>query len=438
MTRSLRARLFLGLTVFILLTGAVAGVVTLRWAYDEALEGQDAILSEVGALAAKKILQTDQTTQENVEAEDRLVIRELLVQPDAMRNGHLPWPFSSHVKDGLQTMGRDAEIWRVFVQSRPDGSRVAVGQLTTYRDEIARGAALRTVLPFAVLVPCLLLIAGGVISYSFRPVSRLASVLDASDHDHLTALPLEGMPAELRPFIESINGLLHRIAMMLDQQRRFIADAAHELRSPITALSVQAENLDHAELPHESRERLVTLQTGIKRTGHLLEQLLALAKYESFETLKMQVAAIDQVAREVVADLLPQANIRAIDLGFERIDSLAVRADATALAVLIRNLIDNALRYTPSGGRVDIYLYADGTNAVFRVDDTGPGISEADLPRIFEPFYRGRRNEGEGMGLGLSIVHQIVRALSGTIEIQNIRERSGLRVIVTVPLAHPA
>lgn len=438
MMRSLRARLSLGLTIFILLTGVIAGVVTFRWAYAEALEGQDAILTEVGALVVKNHLQTDLPIQHNVEAEDRLVVRELPARSDATESGDPPWPFPSELRDGLQTIGRDANTWRVLVRPRPDGSRLAVGQLTAYRDEIARGAALRTLLPFAVLIPCLLLVAAGVISYSLHPVSQLANVLDASDHDHLATLPLAGMPEELRPFIQSINGLLRRIATMLDQQRRFIVDAAHELRSPITALSVQAENLAHAELPQESRERLAALKTGIRRTGHLLEQLLALAKYESSGVPKTQIAAFDRIAREVVADLLPEANVRTIDLGFERAECLTVRADPTALAVLVRNLVDNALRYTPSGGRVDIHLYSDNANAVFRVDDTGPGISDADLPHILEPFYRGQHNEGEGTGLGLSIVHQIVRAASGTIEIQNIRTHPGLRVIVTIPLTYSA
>jgi two-component system OmpR family sensor kinase len=345
-------------------------------------------------------------------------------------------PLPADLADGLQTVGADGQQWRVLVRTRADGSRVAAGQLTDYRNEIASGNALRTVLPFAVLVPCLMLLVGVVISYSFRPVARLAAKLDARAADHLTELPLDGMPEELRPFIESINRLLRRIAMMLDQQRRFVADAAHELRSPLTALSVQAENLGHAELPPDSYVRLAALHGGIKRTAHLLEQLLALAKYESHGA-GAAWTAFDQVARGVIADLMSSAQGRAIDIGFERIERVAVRADATALAVLIRNLIDNALRYTPDGGRVDIHVYPEGPRAVLRVEDTGPGICDEDLARIFEPFFRGRRSNGDGTGLGLSIVCRIVESLAGSITLENIPlpKGPGLRAVVTIPLA---
>jgi two-component system OmpR family sensor kinase len=271
MMRSLRGRLFLALAALLVLTGAVAGVVMFRWAYSEALEVQDAVLLEVGAVAVRNRLHTEPAAANGVHKEDRVVIEELPVAAEiGGARSVLPVPPDSG--EGLQTFGSGKDQWRVLVRVRPDGSRVAVGQRTAYRDEIARGSALRSVVPFAVFFPCLMLLTAAVIGYSLRPVASLARRLDASDYDHLAELPLIGMPAELLPFIASINRLLRRLATMIEQQRRFVAAAAHELRSPITALSVQAENFDHAELPPESRERLAALQTGIRRTGHLLEQ----------------------------------------------------------------------------------------------------------------------------------------------------------------------
>lgn len=437
MTRSLRGRLFLALAALLVVTGAVAGVVMFQWAYSEALEVQDAVLLEVGAVAARNRLHTEPAAANGVHKEDRIVIEELPVAVDVHRAGPvLPVPADSG--EGLQTFGSGKGEWRVLVQVRSDGSRVAVGQRTAYRDEIARGSALRSIVPFAVLFPCLLLLNAAVIGHSLRPVAQLARRLDASDYDHLAELPPAGVPAELLPFIASINRLLGRLATMIEQQRRFVAAAAHELRSPITALSVQAENLAHPELPPESRARLAALHTGIRRTGHLLEQLLALARYETPGTPQAQIAALDRVARAVVAELLPAARSRAIDLGFERIEPIAVRVDATALAVLIRNLVDNALRYTPNGGRVDLHIYA-GAHAVFCIEDTGPGIAEPDIARVFEPFYRGQRSTGEGTGLGLSIVERIATGASGSVAIENIAAPgSGLRVKVTFALATPS
>lgn len=431
MMRSLRGRLFIALAALLVVTGTAAGVVMFRWAYSEALEVQDAVLLEVGAVAARNRLHTEAAAVNGVHKEDRIVIEELPVPAEIGLAGHvLPVPLDS--AGGLQIFGSGKDQWRVLLVTRADGSRVAVGQRTAYRDEIARGSALRSVVPFAVLVPCLLLLTAAVIGYSLRPVAQLARRLDASDYDHLAELPLAGMPTELLPFIASINRLLGQLASMIEQQRRFVAAAAHELRSPITALSVQAENLEHAELPPESRERLAALQTGIRRTGHLLDQLLALARYETPGTLQAQIAALDRVARAVVAELLPTARSRAIDLGFERIERIAVRVDATALAVLIRNLVDNALRHTPDGGRIDLHIYAAGANAVFCIEDTGPGIAKPDLARVFEPFYRGQRSAGDGTGLGLSIVERIAAGASGSVSIENIAAPgSGLRVKVT-------
>jgi two-component system OmpR family sensor kinase len=150
------------------------------------------------------------------------------------------------------------------------------------------------------------------------------------------------------------------------------------------------------------------------------------------------MTAFDRVVRESVADLLPIATARGVDLGVGRLEAVFVRGEATALAVMLRNLLDNALRHTPSGGRVDLYLYRDGDNAVVRIEDTGPGIAPADLERVFEPFFRGGRSADEGTGLGLSIVRRIVDGFDGRITIENIAvpERSGLRVTVTLPTAN--
>ena len=170
---------------------------------------------------------------------------------------------------------------RVLLRTRPDGSRYAAAQPTAVRDETARDMAVRTLLPIAALIPCLLIVTALVIAHSLRPMVRLAGNLDARRADDLTPLPNTGAPSELHPFITSINGLLARMRLLMDQQRRFVADAAHELRTPITALSLQAENLDSVELPEAARERVAALKQGMHRTKHLLEQLLAVARHEA-------------------------------------------------------------------------------------------------------------------------------------------------------------
>jgi two-component system OmpR family sensor kinase len=168
-----------------------------------------------------------------------------------------------------------------------------------------------------------------------------------------------------------------------------------------------------------------------------LEQLLALAKYDTGHASKAPPTAFDRITKEVVADFLPHAQARAVDLGFERIDRASVDADGIALAVLVRNLVDNALHHTPDGGRIDVALIRHREHAVLRIEDSGPGISEAELGRVFEPFYRGSRSVGEGTGLGLSIVRRVAETLGGSVVLENILapDRTGLSVKVKIPVS---
>jgi two-component system OmpR family sensor kinase len=263
-------------------------------------------------------------------------------------------------------------------------------------------------------------------------MTRLAVHLDARRPDDVEELPLLGMPAELRPFISSINRLLTRIRVLIEQQRRFIADAAHELRTPITALSVQVENFRRTELPPASQERAAALQEGARRIAHLLEQLLALARYDMARIQDAPLTSLDQCAKQVVSDLLTEASARNVDLGFTRIETALVRSEPVLLTIMIRNLIDNAIRHSPDGSRVDVALYCEDGWVMLCIEDSGPGISPDDLLRIFEPFFRGSHPGSDGTGLGLSIVKRIVDALGGVIKLENINVsgRSGLRAFV--------
>ncbi|WP_164933724.1 ATP-binding protein [Bradyrhizobium guangzhouense] len=343
------------------------------------------------------------------------------------------------LKDGLALATRKGQPIRALLRTRSDGTRFAVAQRTSVRDEIASDMAFRTVLPIAALIPCLLLVTAIVISRSLRPMVRLAGDLDRRNADDMTPLPAAQMPTELHSFVASINGLLQRTRFLVDQQRRFVADAAHELRTPITALSLQAENLSAVDLPADARDRVTALRRGIGRTKHLLEQLLALARQDagSSDGSVMPVVALDVTLKEVVADAMADAANRGVDLGFARIEPALVRAEAVMLAALARNLLDNALRFTPHGGRIDAWVYREGGTAILQIEDSGSGVGPEEITRIFEPFYRGQRPEGDGVGLGLSIVKRIVVRLGGSIEAVNVADggRTGLRVQVKLPAA---
>ena len=433
MTKSLRTRLFVGLTAIILLAGCVGGVFVYIWAFHEAIEMQDSILIQIGSLAQNGSIKSDQSLH-GVDADAEVMFMELGTAPHGSAADRQLWSF----QDGLHVASRNGRSTRVLLRTRPDGSRFAVAQGTAIRDEIASNMALRTLLPIAALIPCLLLVTALVIAGSLRPIVRLAGDLDVRRADDMTPLPSAGTPSELHPFIASINGLLERMRLMMDQQRRFVADAAHELRTPITALSLQAENLDPIDLPEEARQRLAALKQGMRRTKHLLEQLLALARHEVGPSSEAAVVPLDRIVKDLVADLLPDATRKGIDLGFELIQPIATRGEPVMIATMIRNLIDNAVRFTPRGGRVDIGVYREDEQAILQVEDTGPGILPSDLDRIFDPFFRGSRPTEDGTGLGLSIVKRIVDRLGGSVVLENISDpaSTGLRATVRFPASN--
>jgi two-component system, OmpR family, sensor kinase len=429
MKHSLRGRLLIGLTLMIVSTGLVAGAVGFQWAFDEAIEMQDSILTQIGALALNTRFQNDAPINSGVDAEAQVTIEELGDRPGGTSGARSLWG----LQDGLHVVSRDQQPWRVLLRTRPDGSRFAIGQATAIRDEIARDSALHIVLPLAVLAPCLMLVIAIVVWQSLRPMVQLAAQLDARRSDDLSRLSQEGTPRELHPFIASINRLLERIRNLMDQQRRFVADAAHELRTPITAISLQAENLSQVELPPDSRDRLSALKNGARRTAHLLEQLLALARYDMESAPEAPITSLDRCAKEVVSDCMYTAMDRGVDLGFAIIEPSLVRSEPAMLSSVIHNLIDNALRHTPQGGRVDVGIYREGAHVILQIEDTGPGIPASDLERVFEPFVRGSRPTEEGTGLGLSIVKRIVEQIEGSVTLENV-PKSGLRVTVSFPL----
>lgn len=432
MIQSLRARLFIGLTFIVILTGAVGATLAYLWAYDEAIEIQDSVLIQVGAFALGAPLK-ESSAVKDIDADSEVAVVELGNAPRGPADMRRLWA----LQDGLHNDSYQGQAVRVLLRTRPDGSRLAVTQSNELRTELAGNMAIRTLLPIAALVPCLMLVIAVVIARSLGPMVRLADELDTRKADDMRPLAVRGAPSELQPFLASINALLARVEAMVDQQRRFIADAAHELRTPITALSLQAENLASVEIPRPARERVNALKHGMRRTRQLLEQLLLLARQESGPSDKPERVFLDRVAKGVVADLLADAAARNIDLGFTVAEEVTVDGNSFALASAIRNVVENAIKFTPDGGTVDLVVTREGEMAVVQIEDGGPGIPQADIARVFEPFFRGSQPSGEGSGLGLSIAKRAIDQAGGVIEIENIvgRDRPGLRVTIQLPAA---
>ena len=509
LSQSLQFRLARAISLAVAAMATVAGILSFRATLDEVHEFQDEILEQAAellgpesgqataSLPVQGCLQTD-------DDEEGLIIQRLPALPKGSQNGKdrkqpsaidiatkdsltnnvsatsvrasdakrssasgdkdddddddearcLPLPAT--LKNGFHAFRHQNLDYRVYVHRLRDGSRIAVSQETRIRDQIARQSALYATLPLLLLVPVLLAVMLMLIRLMLRPLAELSRTVDARQEHDLKPLPKTGLPTELQPFVNAINGLLGRTGAAMESQRRFVADAAHELRSPLAALSLQAERLHAVPMSPEATERLETLQAGIRRSRHLLEQLLLLARAQNARWGQGQAAAtaasvptvvaVLPVMRRVLEDLLPLADQKGLNLGIsaasgvthdaEADERIRVAADEMALYTLLRNLVDNAIRYTPAGGQIDLWVDRHGTEVVMAVQDDGPGIPAEERARVVDPFYRVLGTGESGSGLGLSIVDTLVGNLKGRLRLDDaVSQAHGLRAEVTLPAA---
>ncbi|MEO8344113.1 MAG: ATP-binding protein [Betaproteobacteria bacterium] len=438
---SLQIRLSVWLSAAILGVAMIAGVIAFYSAFNEAHELQDDVLRQVAALYDRHRPDPPRGGDANAPAdedvESRVFIQFLSTNPTSTHGAgaFVPLALPRALRDGLQTVSVGNESFRVMVKTLADGERLAVAQQTAVRDEIARNSGLRTLMPFLVLIPILLLLVAYLVRQIFKPVAELAGETDQRAETELHPIAPERLPAEIRPFIAAINRLLRRVEQAMGAQRRFVADAAHELRSPLTALALQAERLAGADMPAEARERLDTLRQGIERARALLDQLLALARAQSLATAPTSTVSVRKVYRRVLEDLMPLAEAKGIDIGVAGGVDAQVRANEAELMILVRNLVDNAIRYTPSGGRVDLAVVDAVGATILVVEDNGPGIPLPERARAFDPFYRIVGSDELGSGLGLAIVQAISDRIGAKVSLGPVDEpsQSGLRVVVTFP-----
>jgi two-component system, OmpR family, sensor kinase len=320
---------------------------------------------------------------------------------------------------GFSTVNTTSGRWRVF-GTESLTKVVQIAQPMSVRQQQAVQLAVRTLTPFALQVPVLALIIWLAVGQALQPLQRVAKAVKARRVNALEPLSDEQLPDEVRPLVGSLNDLLGRLTAALERERAFMADAAHELRTPLTALHLQLGALARAATEGERAQAMGKLSEGVQRTIRLAEQMLALARQEPRAEPVRARFALDELAREVVAELVPLADSRRIDLGMSEGESVLVRGDRDAVATLVRNLVDNAVRYTPEGGRVDVAVERTAetpARAVLRVLDTGPGIEPGERERVFDRFYRRAGNREPGSGLGLAIVKAIAATHGATVEL---------------------
>lgn len=335
---------------------------------------------------------------------------------------------------GYATVKTEAGAWRMYTL-RQRGFTVRVAQPMNLRDVLAVKAALRTMTPFLLLVPLLALLVWAAVTRGLRPLESVAAQVKARSASSLRPLDEARVPEEIQPVVSSLNDLLGRLTRTLAMQRAFVADAAHALRTPLTALHLQIQLAERADDPAERASAFGTLKDGVTRATHLVEQLLTLAREEP-EGGERRVEPIDvgELAAEVVGAHAALAEAKGVDLGLTQRDENAVfSGERDALRTLFSNLVDNALRYTPAGGRVDVSVARAGAGLVAEVTDTGPGIPENERERVFDRFYRGGVNAVPGSGLGLAIVRRIAERHGITVTLLDGADGKGLKARLLFP-----
>lgn len=407
--RSVQIRLLIELTIAVLGIGVLATGMAFWFAYSEAQEFQDDNLRQVAVLGNDANgrnfqLQTDDDT------ESRIRIFPIAGQP-------LPAWVPAHLSNGFHTLPMaNGDTGRLYVRHNRNGQMVVIVQSIQSRNETALNAALWTLLPWLLFLPVLLWLIVRIVRRELAGIRYLSRRLDHQVADRLENLPVEDIPEEILPLVEAVNRMMVRVNRVVAQQKRFIADASHELRTPLTALSLQAGNVERAETEAFMRERMVALRAGIDRARHLTCQLLDLARLQLQDMAHNRVR-IGELVLHSIADLLPLAESRQIDIGLDQEADPVLAGDHTALRLILHNLLENAVKYSWNGGHVTVRITENDNMAIIDVVDNGPGIPQDQREAVFQPFYRLAGNETKGSGLGLSIVAEAAERLGGSVRI---------------------
>jgi two-component system OmpR family sensor kinase len=342
---------------------------------------------------------------------------------------------------GFDTVRVNKTTYRVF-SVQTSNQTVQVAQDMAVRQRMAGTLALRTVGPIAVMAPVLMLVVWWVVSGSLAPVSRVKRQVAARQADDLSPVSENDLPDEVLPLVQELNLLFVRVRTAFEAQQHFVADAAHELRTPLAALKLQVLSLERA--PDEAARKVAVsrVTAGIERATRLVEQLLVLARQEGgVEEVKLEPVNLSELVKRVLGDMNGLAQARQIDLGLHHADEVVVVAgQQDALLILLRNLVDNAIKYTPAGGTVDVTLQrsvAATKNAkprvLLSVEDSGPGIPPDERERVFSRFYRVPGSPAGGSGLGMAIVQSIAERHGGVLALDQSERLGGLKVSVDFP-----
>lgn len=431
---SLRTAMSLALLAMLVAVGLVAGLLAYAASLHEAGQFMDDQMRQLAAMVDEGTTPLDAGALQ--EPEDRFAVtvwtagrrRVVLAAPGADAEPATP---------GFADRTVRGEAWRTY--ARRDGARtVVVAQRLSAREETAGHAALMVALPILASAPLAWLVVTFTVRRLLRPLAIAGADIATRGARSPPAPSAPRAPDEIRPFVDAVDGLVERLRASLDQQRRFVADAAHQLRTPLAALRIQVDNLEgdgEPGAPRSATASLRALREGIERAAALTGQLLDLARLEGREREAAAEVDVAAVATQAVADRIVLAEAKGVDLGLAGMRPTVARLDGGDLATILANVLDNAVRHTPPGGRVDCALrHRPGSDAArLVVEDTGPGVPASDMARLTDRFHRGANASGDGSGLGLAIAKAAAER-NGLSLLFAARPGGGLAVTVGIPL----
>lgn len=433
---SLRRRLLVALLGALVLVGVVASAATYLSARAEINALLDDELRQVAlSLRDHAVLDLSRLTGGAGDVGQRVVVQ--IWDPRGsilyLSNSTTPLPLSR--ASGLATISYEGREWRMFTDTLGPQT-IQVAQATALRRALATDVALRILVPILAALPLFGVLIWLVVGRGLAPLARLARSIAARSATALEPLPDEGTPAEVAPLVGSLNGLLARLDQAFGMQRRFAADAAHELRTPLTALGLQLQLLERARGSADQALAIARLKEGVKRATRLVEQLLVMARLEP-EAAERSSGPIElgALAHSVTAEFAPLAEAQTVALTVAAGPPVTALGSEDALRIVLSNLLDNAIRYTPAGGRIVVRAAREGAAPVLEVADSGPGIPLVEQTRVFDRFYRVPGTEFPGSGLGLAIVKQVADMHHARIELGPGLDGAGLAVRVRFALA---
>lgn len=334
---------------------------------------------------------------------------------------------------GFRTVRLAGDDYRVYSAWSGD-RRIVVAQQLELRQEAVTAAVLAALVPILILVPALGIVVSYVIRWQLHPLDIAAQAVAERPPFALDALSVTGLPAEIVPLIHEINRLLTRLQAATEQEQRFIADAAHALRTPLAALQLQADVIDSTADPAKRAARLIELRAGIRRATRLANNLLALARQESTAPPVRGAVDLDVAVTETCAMYAPIAKARAVNVRLNADSGAKIARSTRDIVQLVGNLLDNALRHTPDLGTVTVTTRRESDGALIVIADEGPGLPNDELHKVFERFYRAPGDQTEGSGLGLAVVREIAAQAGGHVQLANQIGRKGLVASIWLPI----